>query len=150
MDKIDTLEEMKFIFGSLFLLPNKLQTLMDQELSSDDITTKQWFLSAIIEHFGDTAPTLSEVSKAMGTSHQNVKQIALKLEKKGFLNMEKDATDRRVIRLKLTEKSNLFWEKRKEGAEEFLIHVFKDLKEDEINVIYKGFNKIYRNIEELE
>jgi len=38
----------------------------------------------------------------MGSSRQNVKQLALKLEENDYLKIEKDENDARVIRLKLT------------------------------------------------
>ena len=34
--------------------------------------------------------TLKELSDILGSSHQNVKQILLKLEKKGFIKFEED------------------------------------------------------------
>ncbi len=40
----------------------------------------------------------------MGTSHQNAKQIAIKLEKKEFLVVNKDIKDKRVLRLTPTDK----------------------------------------------
>lgn len=45
----------------------------------------------------------------MGTSHQNVKQLANKLKERGFLDIERDKEDCRAIRLKIKEKSYYFW-----------------------------------------
>ena len=39
-------------------------------------------------------PTLKELSDILGSSHQNVKQILLKLEKKNFKKNKKTATRR--------------------------------------------------------
>jgi Transcriptional regulators len=87
-----------------FFWSNKFQVIGDQYLGREGITTKQWFLTAMISQFGDKAPTLSEVGELMGSSRQNVKQLALKLEEKGFLTIEKDEQDSRALRLRLTEK----------------------------------------------
>ena len=120
---MDILDKQKFIFGSLFLVANRLQVIGDNYLGKDGITTKQWFLSAIISQF-KKPPTLREVAEIMGSSRQNVKQLALKLCEKEFLTIEKDEQDARALRLKLTEKSRLFWEKREKIKRENL-HVIR-------------------------
>ncbi len=48
----------------------------------------------------------------MGMTHQNVKQIALSLERKGLLQIASDTTDRRARRLLLTEHHHRFWQQR--------------------------------------
>lgn len=146
----DILEKSKYIFGSIFLLSNRLQALVDQELSVDQITTKQWFLTALLEQFGDDPPTISEVAEAMGSSHQNVKQIALKLQEKDFLILEKDEKDRRATRLKLTEKSFSFWSKRQGENRRFIIELFKDLSEEEVNSMYNGAAKLTKKIAKMK
>lgn len=147
MNKID---KQKYIFGSIFLSSNKLQMLGDQYLGMDGITTKQWFLSAMISHFGDNPPTLSEVAEIMGNSRQNVKQLALRLEEKGLLTIKKDDQDARALRLKLTEKSREFWEKRHKQDDEYVAELFKELSEEEILNMFKGFEKLMKKIEKLE
>lgn len=43
-------------------------------------------------------PTVNELADIMGSSHQNVKQILLKLEKKGFVYIAVDENDKRKQR----------------------------------------------------
>jgi DNA-binding MarR family transcriptional regulator len=146
---MDNIDKQKFIFGSLFLLANKLQAIGDKYLGKDEITTKQWFLTAMISQFKDKAPTLSEVGELMGSSRQNVKQLALKLEEKGFLMIEKDEHDSRALRLKLTEKSEIFWSKREEKDNEFIMDLFNNFDENEINIMFNTFNKLAENLNKL-
>jgi DNA-binding MarR family transcriptional regulator len=146
---MDILEKQKYIFGSLFLIANKLQVIGDQYMGQDGITTKQWFLTAMISQFGDNPPTLSEVADLMGTSRQNVKQLALKLEEKDFLKIEKDEQDARALRLKLTEKSKEFWEEREDKDSEFIKDLFEDFSQEEVEVISRGFNKLFEKIEKM-
>lgn len=143
MKKEENLEKEKYIFGSLFLLANKLQVIMDRELANHDLTAKQWFLSAIIEEFFEGPPTISEVAKVMGSTHQNIKQIALKLEKNGFMDIVKDPKDRRVNRLKFTPKSIDFWQERQGESVNFLKELFKDLSSEEIEKMFVGMNKLH-------
>jgi MarR family transcriptional regulator for hemolysin len=137
------------IFASLFLLSNKLQVAGDQYLSESGMTTKQWFLTAVIMQFGDNAPTLTEVAEFMGSSRQNVKQLALKLEKNDFLKLERDEHDTRAIRLKITDKSRSFWDKRQSQDQQFIREVFKYLSNEETEEVANSIKKILRGIEEV-
>lgn len=147
MDKVD---KQKYIFGSLFLLANKLQVIGDRYLGREDMTTKQWFLTVMVSQFPDNPPTLSAVAELMGSSRQNVKQLALKLEEKGFLSIVKDEQDARVLRLKLTEKCRVFWDKRQDQDNEFILELFKDLTEEETDKMMAGFEKLFKKIEQLD
>lgn len=140
------LDKQKYIFGSLFLLANKLQVVGDQYLGEEGMTTKQWFLTAMISQFYDAPPTLSEMAELMGSSRQNVKQLALKLQEKDFLTIKKDEKDARIIRLKLTEKSQIFWEKREKQDDEFIQDLFKNCNNEEINTVCNVFNKLFENL----
>jgi DNA-binding MarR family transcriptional regulator len=142
---MDTNEKQKFIFASIFLLANKLQVLGDSYLANEEMTTKQWFLIVIISQF-EKPPMLTEVANLMGSSRQNVKQLALKLQENGFLNIERDKKDGRTLRLKLTEKNQRFWDKKKENDMDFILDLFKCLSQEEINTMYDVFNKLLNEI----
>lgn len=146
---MDILDKQKFIFGSIFIMANKLQVLGDQYFADSDMTVKQWLLTVMILQFHGEPPTLSQVAEFMGSSRQNVKQIALKLEKKGFLNIEKDEQDARVLRLKITEKSYSFWEKREDRDEQYVLELFKDLSPEEIQAMHSGMEKLFKKIEKM-
>ena len=75
-ESVITVENRKFIFASLFLLANKLQTVGDRW--DETITFKQWLLLIIIQ-FKESYPTLTETAELIGTSRQNIKQLVLKL-----------------------------------------------------------------------
>lgn len=143
---MEAIDKKKFIFGTLFILANKLQTIGDQYLGVDDMTTRQWFLTVMIDQYGDYAPTLTEVAALMSSSHQNVKQLALKLEKKGFVSIEKDAKDGRILRLHITPKCKAFWENRENKDNQFLGTMFQDIGNDELDVLYDAFNKMIERV----
>lgn len=142
----DLQKQQGFIFAMIFDLANKLQVLGDRYLGQDGMTIKQWFLTLTIEQCGDTPPTLGEVAQRMGTSHQNAKQIALKLQDKGFLRFEKDSRDRRSLRLVLTPKHREFWDARAGQDEQFVADMFSELSEQEIRAMYEGIRKIHNHI----
>jgi len=150
MSKVEKMSDQEYLFGSIFIVANRMDTLLQREFNRFDITTKQWFLSVIIDNMFDAPPTMKEVAKEMGSSHQNVKQVALKLEKKGFLILEKDKRDARTTRLKLTEDSYDFWEKISVEGTTFTKALFKDIDKDELEVVRKVMEKMQLNINEMD
>ncbi len=132
----------------MFFLATQLQANGDKHLASRGMTVRQWMFTVALEHFGDYAPTLNEVAKLMSCSHQNAKQLALKLQSKEFLNIERDANDGRSLRLRLTEKCKVFWCEKAEEDLAFLESLFKNMNSQEITGLFNGFKKLSQNIGE--
>lgn len=88
-----------------------LRGRLDRALAPAGVTSQQAAMLQLIEAQA-AAPTISFVAQAMGMTHQNVKQIALALQKKGFLGINTDPADRRVRRLQLTAHHHQFWQQR--------------------------------------
>lgn len=150
MGKLDEMEDRQFIFGSLLFTATRLDTLLERELKEFDITSKQWMLSIIIDNLFDSAPTMKDVAKEMGSSHQNVKQVALKLEQKGLLKMQKDKKDARVTRLNMTEESLEFWAKTQPKGTAFVQDVFRNISADELQEVRNVMRKIMGNLVKME
>ncbi len=150
MNKLELMTDRQYLFGAIFVAANRMDTLMEREFKKFDITTKQWFLSIVIDNLFDKPPTIKEAAREMGSSHQNVKQVALKLEQKGLLVLEKDARDSRVIRLKLTEHSLDLWKGVREEGNAFTEALFKDISEEEKGTARRVMEKLLSNIAEME
>jgi DNA-binding MarR family transcriptional regulator len=96
-------------FGSTFVVVGHLTRLTDEGLAGWDLTTRQWLLLAVlVRGFPGRAPSLTEAAAAYGSSRQNVKQIALGLEARGWLRLEPDPRDGRTTRLVTTERVGEF------------------------------------------
>lgn len=91
----------------------RLRRRLDERLSSEDLTSQQGMLLTLVRTQGQ--PTLGEVAAAMSTSHQNAKQIALALERKGMIRFSKDASDGRIKRLTITKAGHRGWQNRDAG-----------------------------------
>jgi DNA-binding MarR family transcriptional regulator len=92
-------------FGSLFVLMAHLSRRADTELADLGLTTRQWLLLAVLTNgFGAYSPSLSEAAEKYGSSRQNVKQVALGLESRGFVRLVPDPTDARTTRIELTDR----------------------------------------------
>ncbi len=148
--KKDSIPDEPMIFALLLIISNKMNTLLERELKEFDVTTKQWFLSETIKSLFDTPPTMKELASEMGSSHQNIKQVALKLEQKGLLKLEKDRKDARVTRLRLTELSYDFWEKTDSKGTVFRHNMFKEINKKDIATTRGLLEKMLLNLTEIE
>jgi DNA-binding MarR family transcriptional regulator len=138
------------IFGLLLIISNKMNTLLERELKQFDVTTKQWFLSETLNSLFDSPPTLKEVALAMGSSHQNVKQVALKLQQKGLLTLEKDKKDARVTRLRMTEQNQAFWRQTDSKGAIFREKMFKAMSGNDLARTRYFLEKMLSNLAEIE
>lgn len=150
MRKIDQIPSHLYIFGSLFILANRVDTLMERALSKFGVSTKQWFLSVCVASLFDEDPSLKDLAKVSGSSHQNVKQVALKLEAKDLMNLYKDPKDARVTRVKLSEASPAFWAQSDQDATQFLAELYHGIDEEDLHVVRRVFEKLERNLETME
>jgi len=120
------------LFGSAFVLVQHLSRRMDEMLEPMDLTTRQWLLLAILSRSGRPL-SLSESAARYGSSRQNIKQIAVGLEQRGYLRLVPDAHDARTLRLHLTDAVRRFDEPAavRQGAA-FLAEVFRALTPDQL------------------
>lgn len=88
-DKVDFtgIELSYFLLGLLSAFENRFQAVADSTMK--EISWKQFFAIICVNLCKD-GPTVKELAEIMGSSHQNVKQILLKLEKKGFVSNPDD------------------------------------------------------------
>ena len=80
------IEDRYYLFGMLTAFANRMQTVGDNVF--EEITWKQWFalLSASILQ---PNPSVSQVADFVGTSHQNMKQLLLRLQATGLVRLER-------------------------------------------------------------
>lgn len=102
------------LFRVLLAASAQLRGRLDRELAPSGLTSQQATLLHAIE-VQPEPPTLSVVARALGMTHQNVKQLALVLERKGFIEIAVDPLDRRARRLHLTPLHHRFWQQRNPG-----------------------------------
>lgn len=150
MDQTTQMPDKQYIFGSLLIIANRMDTLLERELRQFGVTSKQWFLSVIIDSLFTEPPTMKEVAREMGSSHQNVKQVALKLQEKNLLTLVKDKKDRRVTRIRMTDESHEFWAKTQPKGELFTEALFEGVKKEDLQIARKVMQKIMDNLELME
>lgn len=138
-----------FLLGLLSAFDNRYQAAADAFFK--EITWKQFF-AVICINLCKEPPTLNELSDVMGSSHQNVKQILLKLEKKGFVDFVADEKDRRKQRIHVTDACREFLEKNDNNGQQsqYIIgRIFDGVDEASLNATIQTVMKMERNLSEL-
>ena len=135
-----------FLLGLLSAFDNKYQACADRFF--EEITWKQFF-AIICINLCKVPPTLNELSDIMGSSHQNVKQILLKLEKAGFVTMIQDEKDKRKQRIVLTKQCMAFCEKHDEGSKQVIERIYEGITDEDIFATIKTIFKMEHNLSQL-
>lgn len=142
-----TNEYFQFI-GQIQHLDNLIQQMGDAFY--EEISAKQWYVLCHIASFGEEAPTLNQLSEGMRCSHQNIKQMALKLERKGYVSINTDPHDRRKRRVALTEHYTELWKKYAQRQEQFLRTVFAQISPEELEVAQRTLEQLEANFRAAE
>lgn len=132
-----------FLIGLLSAFENRFQTVADSFF--EEITWKQFF-AIICINLCRESPTINELSEVMASSHQNVKQILLKLEKKGFVEMITDGKDRRKQRIVTTEKCNDFCKRNDRASEIKMNQMYEGVTDEQIVTTIQTILKMERNL----
>jgi len=146
----ETQKEKQFIFAILFSIANKLQKLGDRHLKGSSVTTRQWFLVAVVQRYvreNTSNPTIKECAEMMDTSHQNIRQLTDRLEKHGFVHVLQDKNDRRTFRVELTEKNQYFWESRQKQDTAFIEELFSCMNNKEINTLSRLLGRFEKELQ---
>ena len=133
-----------FVYAAIHLLANRLQTLGDR--IDPTVSSKQWFVLAVIFKFGKTPPNIGDVAGILGTSRQNIKKMAGILEKRGLLKLEKDKEDQRNVRLILTDYCYEYLKSREPRENEYLEGIFSGMDEENLSNLRNALGKLIENM----
>jgi len=140
-------ESSYFLIGLLSAFENRFQAMADSFMK--EISWKQFF-AIICINLCKEPPTVKELAEIMGSSHQNVKQILLKLEKKGFVSISTDELDKRKQRIELTSYCKEFCEKNDEMSMVLLTRMFDGVSEEQLQTTIQTIIQIEDNLKEIK
>lgn len=135
-----------FLLGLLSAFDNRFQAMADKTMEA--ISWKQFFAIICINLCKEN-PTIKELAEILGSSHQNVKQILLKLEKKGFVNIYTDTDDRRKQRIELTDYCRDFCERNDEMNTQIITKMFEGVSREQLQTTIKTIIQIESNLKEI-
>lgn len=135
-----------FLLGLLSAFDNRYQVCGEKLF--EKITWKQFF-AIICINLCKEKPTINELSEVMGSSHQNVKQILLKLQRKGFVKMLADDSDRRKQRIVLTQECIDFCQKNDEASKVIISKIFEGIDEKSLINTIQTILKMEENLKNI-
>lgn len=141
----DTQHRVQAIFSSIFVLQNRMQTA--GEKLQTEISMKQWLLLVMTECCPEPR-TLTNIGNLMGCSRQNIKKLALALEKKGFVRLLLGVNN--SVCVELTDKVNAYAQEIGGRNLQALSLLFADFSEDEIKQLFQLYTKLYAGVERVE
>lgn len=141
------IESSYFLLGLLSAFDNRFQAMADKTMQ--EISWKQFF-AIICINLCKEHPTIKELAEIMGSSHQNVKQILLKLEKKGFVKITIDENDRRKQRVQLTEYCMEFCQKNDDMSSQIMKEMFHGISEEQLKITIQTIIQIEDNLKAFE
>lgn len=147
-DKLDFtgVESSYFLLGLLSAFENRFQAAADNVMK--EISWKQFFAIICINLYKES-PTVKELAETMGSSHQNVKQILLKLEKKGFVSITDDVHDKRKQRIELTEYCRDFCGKNDEISADIMKKMFDGISGEQLQITIQTIIQMEDNLKEI-
>lgn len=147
-DKVDFngIPSSYFLLGLLSAFDNRFQAIADSTMK--EVSWKQFFAVICINLCKDK-PTVKELAEIMGSSHQNVKQILLKLEKKGFVSITVDEKDKRKQRIYLTDYCREFCAKNDEMTTNIMKKMFAGVSEEQLQATIQTIVHIEDNLKKI-
>ena len=148
-DKVDFsgIPSSYYLLGLLSAFENRFQAFADNTMKV--ISWKQFF-AIICINLCKEPPTLKELSDILGSSHQNVKQILLKLEKKDLISFMPDENDKRKQRIVLTDTCRAMCENNNDMSIQIMSKMFEGIPEKDIKTTIKTITMIEKNLREVE
>lgn len=148
-EKVDFtgIEMSYFLLGLLSAFENRFQAVADNAMK--EISWKQFF-AVICINLCKEKPTVKELAEIMGSSHQNVKQILLKLEKKGFVQITVDEKDKRKQRIELTDYCREFCVKNDEMTTMAIGKMFEGVLQEQLQITIQTIIQIEDNLKQFE
>lgn len=140
------IETSYFLLGLLSAFDNRFQAVADKLIG--EISWKQFFAIICINMCKEN-PTLKELAGIMGSSHQNVKQILLKLEKKGFVTIFLDKKDKRKQRIKLTRKCRDFCKENDSKSEKAMETIFNGVTRGQLQLTIRTIMQMEDNLKRI-
>lgn len=135
-----------FLLGLLSAFDNRFQAMADKTM--EEISWKQFFALICINLCREN-PTINELADILGSSHQNVKQILLKLEKKGFVKIYSDNYDKRKQRICLTDYCNEFCKKNDSINTQIMTKMFEGVTREQLQTTIQTIIQIEDNLKEI-
>lgn len=146
MYNYEEMDQRLVVFGYLFRVANRLQSKLNAQMR--DLTAKQWFVLLALGSF-EQPPTLTQLAAACDTSHQNTKQLVLKLAEKGFVTIHHDEQDGRAMRIAASDKCGAWERENQPMAAQFVDAMFAGMGMEEVAELSSSLMRVFENLDKI-
>ena len=133
------------LFAGFFIMQNRLLNAASR--SERDVSVKQWLLLALLEQAPEQH-TLTDLGNLLGCSRQNVKKLALGLEKKGYVRLIPGVGN--SVSVVATDKVREYKKSVRDERIHSLQLVFEDFSDEEVGELFRLCHKLDCGISRLE
>jgi len=128
-------------YATLFSISNKLQVYGDKRL--EQMTTRQLMTLIAIAHLPKGGASLNAIARKMGTTKQNIKQLVVAMEKKGYVAVVPSETDKRAYSVEITDEGKIVFVECYNLGMAFFKELFRDFSEAELETLWAMLKKLY-------
>ena len=125
----------------LFSVTNKLQMKGDKYLG--DLTIRQMLALPAVIHAPEGKATINYIAKQLGTTKQNAKQIVSALEKKNYVSVAPNESDKRAVSITVTPESEEAYRQCSQRTDMFIADIFSDFSTEDLETLWTLLNKLY-------
>lgn len=137
------------LFGGTFVLANKLQAVADKQVSG--LSTKQWFLLRnIMDMPSAPPPTITQITRTMDSTRQNITKMLASLAKEGFVVIESSNLDSRSRSVRITAAGLAAASEAAANAQGFLTRLFADINPADLDAAGEVLLAMVRNLEKMQ
>ena len=133
------------LFAGLFIMQNRLLNAASR--SEGDISVKQWLLLGLMEQAPEQR-TLTDLGRLLGCSRQNIKKLALGLEKKDYVRLVPGPGN--ALSVVPTGKVSEYKSSVRDERIRSLKLVFEDFSDAEVEELFRLCHKLDSGISRLE
>jgi DNA-binding MarR family transcriptional regulator len=138
------------LFFRLFQAANTLHTKGTQALAEFGVTTQQWsVLGALSRPQATGGMSVSDLSRYLLVSRQNLSGLLARLESEGYLERVSDEEDRRSRKVRLTPKGEGLWTALAAPIEHFYDQALVGLSFDDRLAFVHYINLLQKNMSKL-
>ena len=141
-----TVEDRYYLFAVLNAFSNRMQAVGDGLF--EEVTWKQWFALLGVSVF-QAPPSVSQVASFVGTSHQNAKQLLLRLQAAGLVQLQKDDGDLRRTLVHLCPAAQQFETKYQALSQRFMQGLFEGIPEEDLAAARRVLDRMNDNLYSL-
>ena len=139
---MDYREQAEKISALLTTINKKIHLDFARHLESFGLTVPQMFVLRILGTENDLS--ISELSKRVGLTNSTVSGIVDRLEKEGYVQRQRDEKDRRVVYVKLTEKSRKLKQQIPVFKHDYFGSWIKELEHEKVEQIIESLSILAR------